>query len=56
MKRWLSLTLIVAVLLPLGAELASAAHKAKYHHSGTRGRLNSGASPKHPEGPGNSTH
>lgn len=28
-------------------------HGSKYGHSGTRGRLGLGASPAHPEGPGN---
>jgi len=28
-------------------------HGAKFDHSGTRGRLGLGASPHHPEGPGN---
>ncbi len=31
-------------------------HGGNYHHSGTRGRLNRGANPRHPEGPGNPTN
>jgi hypothetical protein len=39
---------------PPGAEGRSASRaRYHYHHSGTRGRLGRGASPKHPEGPGN---
>jgi hypothetical protein len=39
---------------PQGAEGRSVTRpKYPYHHSGTRGRLRRGASPRHPEGPGN---